>query len=190
MKKAKNLPPYNSPLTWRKKHIPHDGSFLSQAAGRGLERLLDAYSLLRKLSPAGGGEALPADAKELRSRCEAAMCDDLNTPVVIAHLFDAVKVIHALRDGKAAIPAGDLEELKSVFRLFLEDLLGLPVNAADASEGDREGAYRKAVDLLLSIRRQAKDKRDWAASDRIRDELSAFGFEVKDTKDGFEWRLK
>jgi cysteinyl-tRNA synthetase len=157
-----------------------------QAAGKGLERLLDAYARLQELTPSGGGAA-PVDVKGLRNRCEEAMCDDLNTPTVIAHLFEAGKAVNTVHDGKGTIAADDLEELKSVFKLFLEDILGLQTGTA-ASNGNDE-AYKKAVDLLLSIRRQAKENRDWTTSDRIRNEMSAFGFKVKDTKDGFEWSL-
>jgi cysteinyl-tRNA synthetase len=125
--------------------------------------------------------------KGLRARCEAAMCDDLNTPVAISHLFDAGRAINAAADGHATLSATDLEELKDVFHTFLEDLFGLRRDTS--ADSSREQAYRKAVDLLLNLRRQAKQNRDWAAADRIRDELSACGFTIKDTREGFEWTL-
>jgi cysteinyl-tRNA synthetase len=156
-----------------------------QASEKGLERLLETYARLQKLTPAA--VASPAGIQGLRARCEEAMCDDLNTPVVIAHLFEASKAINMAADGKASIPAADLDELKATFALFIEDILGLK-QAGDGDGKDLE-AYRKAVDLLLHIRLQAKQNRDWATSDKIRDELSAYGFTVKDTKDGFEWGL-
>jgi cysteinyl-tRNA synthetase len=155
-----------------------------QAAGKGLGRLLEAYAHLGKLAPS---DASSVAVKDLRNQCEEAMCDDLNTPVVIAHLFEASKAINTVRDGRGTISAGDLEELKSVFALFLEGVLGL--QAAGAASNGNDEAYKKAVDLLLSIRRQAKENKDWATSDKIRNELSAFGFKIKDTKDGVEWSL-
>jgi cysteinyl-tRNA synthetase len=155
------------------------------AAEKGLERLIEAYAHLQKITPSDG--ATPVDVKGLRNRCEEAMCDDLNTPIVIAHLFEASKAINTVRDGNGTITADDLEELKSVFRLFLEDILGLQTKTAESSGNDE--AYKKAVDLLLSIRQQAKENKDWTTSDKIRNEMSAFGFKVKDTKDGFEWSL-
>ena len=79
-----------------------------------------------------------------------------------------------------------MEELQSVFKTFIEDILGLQP-AETASEGIE--AYRKAVDLLLNIRLEAKKNKDWATSDKIRDELTSYGFEIKDTKDGFEWKV-
>ena len=81
----------------------------------------------------------------------------------------------------------DLEELKSVFHLFVFDLLGLKAEAENNAA--REEAYGKVVDMLLEQRMQAKANKDWATSDKIRDNLAALGFEVKDTKDGFTWKL-
>jgi cysteinyl-tRNA synthetase len=156
-----------------------------QAAEKGLERLLEAYAHLQKLSPSGVSSVA---VKDLRDKCEEAMCDDLNTPVVIAHLFEASKAINTVHDGNGTISAGDLGELKSVFGLFIEEILGLQATSVTASNGNEE-AYKKAVDLLLSMRQQAKENKDWATSDKIRNEMSTFGFKVKDTKDGFEWSL-
>jgi len=116
------------------------------------------------------------------------MCDDLNTPVVISHLFDAAKAINTVSDGNGTISAADLDELKAVFALFIGDILGLK-SADSGGDAKREEAYRKAVDLLLNIRLQAKQNKDWATSDRIRNELTECGFTVKDTKDGFEWTI-
>jgi len=155
-----------------------------QAAEKGLERLLDANSHLNKLTPAASSSV---DIKGLREKCTEAICDDLNSPIVIAHLFDASKAINTVHDGKGTISAQDLDELKDVFQLFIEDILGLQTNATASNTND--AAYAKAVDLLLSIRRQAKDNKDWTTSDRIRKELESFGFKVKDTKDGVEWSI-
>ncbi|MDR2119809.1 MAG: cysteine--tRNA ligase [Tannerella sp.] len=160
------------------------GNEALQASEKGLARLFDTYARLQRLAPAA---ASTADVRELRSHCEEAMCDDLNTPVVISHLFEAGKVVNAAADGKAALSAADIDELKATFALFLEDILGL--KQAGDGDGKNKAAYEKAVDLLLRIRLQAKQNRDWATSDRIRDELAACGFTVKDTKDGFEWGL-
>ena len=153
-----------------------------QASEKGLARLMEAYERLQKIVPAAQSTI---DVNGLRDRCEEAMCDDLNTPIVISHLFDACKAINTIADGKATIAAADLEELKATFKLFVEDILGLQTadNTADNT------AYKKAVDLLLEIRRQAKQNKDWATSDKIRNELTAIGFTIKDTKDGFEWSI-
>ena len=153
-----------------------------QASEKGLVRLMEAYERLQKIVPAAQSTI---DVSGLRDRCEEAMCDDLNTPIVISHLFDACKAINTIADGKATIAAADLEELKATFKLFVEDILGL--QTADNSTDNT--AYKKAVDLLLEIRRQAKQNKDWATSDKIRNELTAIGFTIKDTKDGFEWSI-
>ena len=153
-----------------------------QASEKGLARLMEAYERLQKIVPAAQSTI---DVSGLCDRCEEAMCDDLNTPIVISHLFDACKAINTIADGKATIAAADLEELKATFKLFVEDILGLQTadNSADNT------AYKQAVDLLLEIRRQAKQNKDWATSDKIRNELTAIGFTIKDTKDGFEWSI-
>ena len=153
-----------------------------QASEKGLARLMEAYERLQKIVPAAQSTI---DVNGLRDRCEEAMCDDLNTPIVISHLFDACKAINTIADGKATIAAADLEELKATFKLFVEDILGL--QTADNSTDNT--AYKKAVDLLLEIRRQAKQNKDWATSDKIRNELTAIGFTIKDTKDGLEWSI-
>ena len=154
-----------------------------QASEKGLERLLEGYTRLQRLKPSAQSSV---DVAGLRAKCEEAMCDDLNTPMVISHLFEALKAVNLAHDGKATLSADDLTELQSVFHLFVEDLLGL--QTAD-SLGTGLEAYKKAVDLLLDIRMEAKRNKDWTTSDRIRNELAAIGFEIKDTKDGVEWRL-
>ena len=116
------------------------------------------------------------------------MNDDLNSPIVIAHLFDAARNINMVNDGKATISAADLKELKETFEMFLFDVLGMKNVDSSADDNSRE-AFGKAIDLLLNIRQQAKVNKDWATSDKIRNELTAIGFEIKDTKDGAEWKL-
>ena len=153
-----------------------------QAAEKGLARLTEAYERLQKLQPA---TTSTVDVQGLRERCEEAMSDDLNTPIVISHLFDSAKAINSVFDGKASISAEDLTELQSVWQLFVIDLLGLRMG----EEQQSSEAYKGAVDLLLNMRLDAKRNKDWATSDRIRNELTALGFTIKDTKDGFEWSL-
>ena len=152
------------------------------ASEKGLARLMEAYERLQKLQ---AGKETTVEVAGLRERCEEAMCDDLNTPIVISHLFEAAKAINTVSDGKGTISEADLAELKEVFKLFIEDILGLQT---ESSSGSNE-AYKKAIDLLLEMRLEAKRNKDWATSDKIRNELTALGFAIKDTKDGFEWSL-
>ena len=153
------------------------------ASEKGLVRLMEAYTRLQKLTPSATSTV---ETVGLRDKCEAAMCDDLNTPIVISHLFDAAKAINTVHDGKGTISEADLTELKEVFKVFVEDILGLQTEEA---AGESNEAYKKAIDLLLQMRLDAKQNKDWATSDKIRNELTALGFAVKDTKDGFEWSL-
>lgn len=155
-----------------------------QAAEKGLSRLMDAYNHLQKLT---ASDASTVDVKDLRKKCYDALNDDLNSPIVISHLFDASRAINSVKDGKATISAEDLKELKEVFHTFVFDILGMKDEAS--AGGDNYETFGKAVDLLLTIRQQAKANKDWATSDKIRNELTAMGFEIKDTKDGAEWKL-
>ena len=156
-----------------------------QAAEKGLERLMEGIKNLDRITPAKATTGI--DPTGLREKCFDAMNDDLNTPIVISHLFDGIRMINTVIDKKATISAEDLEEMKSVFHLFAFDLLGLKENAENNAA--REEAFGKVVDMLLEERMKAKANKDWATSDKIRNTLADLGFEVKDTKDGFTWRL-
>ncbi len=154
-----------------------------QAAEKGLARMREAMARLMKIQPS---DKTTVDVAGLRQRCEDAMNDDMNTPIVISHLFDASKAINTVSDGKGTISAADLEELRSVFHTFGEDILGLTLTENSC---DNTKAFAGAMDLLLQLRAQAKKNKDWATSDQIRDSLAALGFSIKDTKDGAEWSL-
>ena len=156
-----------------------------QAAAKGLERLMQAATLLARLTPA---DKTTADVAGLADRCRAAMDDDLNTPMVISHLFEAAKAINSIHDGKATITAADLEELKDTFHTYASDILGLRDETAQAADAD-DTPLRRAVDLLLDLRSEAKARKDWTTADSIRDRLTQLGFTIKDTKDGAQWHL-
>ena len=163
------------------------------AAEKGLEKLMNAISDLERItvSPQCDAETEKV-VKSLRQKCYDAMNDDFATPQVISNLFEACTVINKLVDHKATICAECLAELKEVMHLFAEDILGLKANSqqlnANGQEA-REEAFSKVMDMVLELRAKAKADKDWATSDKIRDELAAAGFEVKDTKDGVTWRL-
>ena len=154
------------------------------ASEKGLQRLMEAVANLSKITPSA---ASTVDVKSLRAKCYEAMNDDLNSPIVISHLFDATKIINNILAGNNTISAEDLEELKGVFHLFMFDILGLKEEAGVAQSNAE--TYNKVVDMLLELRIQAKANKDWATADKIRNELTALGFEIKDTKEGFEWKL-
>jgi len=158
-----------------------------QAAEKGLQRLLDGWKLIQNVTPAAKS-TIDLDVKKLREDCYEAMSDDLNSPIVISLLFEACRVLNIVNDKKATISAEDLNHLKETFQLFAFDILGLKQEAGSDNSA-REEAFGKVVDMLLEQRVIAKQNKDWATSDKIRNELTALGFEVKDTKDGFSWKL-
>ena len=159
------------------------------ASEKGLEKLMNGLADLDRIQPQADCDAETKKVvKELRQKCYDAMNDDLATPLVISHLFEACSVVNKLLDHKATICADCLEELKQTMRLFAFDILGLADEKAANNEA-REEAYGKVVDMVLDLRSKARANKDWATCDQIRDALKAAGFEVKDTKDGCVWKL-
>ena len=163
-----------------------------QASQKGLERLMDGLKNLDRVQPSDRCDAdTERFVKALRQRCYDAMNDDLMTQLVVSYLFEACTVVNKLIDHKATICTECLEELKQTMHLFAEDLLGLQGanNKGQGASAAREESFGKVVDMVLDLRAKAKANKDWATSDKIRDELAALGFEVKDTKDGATWKL-
>ena len=156
-----------------------------QASEKAYNRLMEGWNNLAKITPSATSTI---DVKELRNKCYEAMNDDLSTPIVISHLFDGVRIINTVLAGNATLSQADLDELRETMRMFMFDILGL----VESKQADNNGneAYAKAIELLLDIRRDAKARKDWATSDLIRDRLGEIGFELKDTKEGTEWKLK
>ncbi len=154
------------------------------AAEKGLDRLFEAHRNLAKIVPSAQSSI---DVEGFSQKCYDALADDLNSPIMIAHLFDMVRQINSAIDGSATITAVGLTELKRLMNLFLNDILGLKPEATGRSKN--ADAFAGAVNLLLEIRQEAKLKKDWATSDLIRDKLKALGFDVKDTKEGYDWKL-
>ena len=163
------------------------------AAEKALARMLEGYKRLMELKPSVASEHTPRiEVANIRQLCFDALNDDLNTPIVIAHLFDACRLVNLVNDGKASATQEDIDELRTVFQTFLIDVLGVrtAIGAASSDAQSNMKPFEDAVDLLLQIRKTAKDNKDWATSDLIRNKLSEIGFAIKDTKDGFEWTLK
>lgn len=161
-----------------------------QASEKALDRMLEGWRRQADLKGANTS-TVTAEIADLEQKCYDALNDDLNTPIVIAHLFEAVGIINRVADGHATATAADIDALKALFQTFLFDILGMRPETADLG-GDEKALepYRGAVDLLLQVRAEAKAKKDWATSDLIRDRLAALGFNVKDTKSGVEWSVK
>ena len=165
------------------------------AAEKGLARLTEAYQRLMKIKASAVTElsTVNCELSTLATRCQEAMDDDLNSPIVISHLFDSARAINTVFDGKGTISEADLEELRAVWKTYAMDILGLQLGGAEgflnSSTPELLNSYKGAVDMLLNMRLEAKRNKDWATSDKIRNELTALGFTIKDTKDGFEWSL-
>ena len=160
-----------------------------EAAEKGFARLMQGLKDLKRIQPAKGSS--PEVSKyvgELEQKLYDGMNDDLQTPVVISHLFEACHQVNLLVDRKAKISADDLQTLSRIMHTFAEDILGL-TNATQAGDSSRDEAFGKVVDMVLELRKKAKDDKDWATSDKIRDALTDAGFIIKDTADGTVWEL-
>lgn len=154
-----------------------------QAAEKGFQKLMKAGETLEKLS---ASKESTVNIAELKESCYKAMNDDFNSPVLISHLFDGVRMINSVNDGSEKINQADLDELKSVYNSFVYDILGFKKEDSGAGNSDLTS---ELIDMILNIRLNAKKNKDFATSDQIRDELTSKGVKIKDTKDGFEWEL-
>ena len=154
-----------------------------QASEKGLERLMSSLKTLSELS---ASDESTVDVAALKEKCFAALSDDLNSPIAIAHLFDGVKIINSIKAGNEVISATDLEDLKDFYKTVVFDVLGLKEEQT-ANSGDNQ-VLSETVELLISLRKDAKANKDWATADKIRNGLNAIGIELKDTKDGVEWK--
>jgi len=156
-----------------------------QASEKGLERLMKA---ILKIETLPVSETSILNVSELANNCYAAMSDDLNSPITIAYLFEGVKMINSVADRKSAISAVDRDALKALFHTFVFDVFGFKTE--EQSEAGNSGVLNEVVELLMKLRMDAKANKDWATSDKIRNELAAIGFDIKDGKDGVNWELK
>ena len=148
-----------------------------EASEKGYFKLMEAFNALDTMHVS---KTSSFDVTAWRQRCYEAMNDDFNTPILIAHLFEAVKVINQLKDQKATITAQDLEILKDTMHAFIFDVLGLTNDTKKESADKIDGV----VELLIKLRKEARDNKDWALSDQIRDELIALGIQLKDGREG------
>jgi cysteinyl-tRNA synthetase len=112
------------------------------------------------------------------------MDDDLNSSVLLSHLFEGVKYINSVSDGTEKLSSNDLESLKNLFNVFVFDILGLKDETAGRSD---EKLTDDLMKIIIDLRQDAKNKKEWAASDKIREELKNAGILLRDLKDGAEW---
>jgi cysteinyl-tRNA synthetase len=154
-----------------------------QAAEKGFNKLMTAMETLQELS---ASENSTYNVKELEDKCYAAMDDDFNTPILIAHLFDGVRIINSVKDGKESLNASDLEQLKTIFNTFVTDILGFIFH----KESSGNDLTNEVMELVLQLRENAKKSKDFDTADLIRDELSKVGIQIKDSREGSSWEVK
>lgn len=153
------------------------------AAEKGYKRLMEALSLLKDLPTSAQSSVAIEDWKQL---CYDAMNDDFNTPILIAHLFEGVRYINVIKDGKETITAEDLASFTTAIEAFVFEVLGLEnEKIADGSNDKLEGT----IQLLIDMRKQARENKNFALSDQIRDQLLALGIQLKDGKEGTTFSL-
>ncbi|MBN1182503.1 MAG: cysteine--tRNA ligase [Bacteroidales bacterium] len=154
-----------------------------QASEKGLKKLFEGMEAMEKI------QASPTSSiniEEWKGKLYDAMNDDLNSPVLIAHLFDGIKMINLLLEGRETINEQNLKSLKILFGIFVHEILGLEAE----EKGNNDELTSKLIETMIKIRQDAKHRKDFATADSIRNELNAMGIELRDTKDGAEWKLK
>ena len=154
-----------------------------QAADKGMKKLFETVKLIDSL-PAANSSSV--DVRPFEKLCTEAMEDDFNTPIVIAHLFELSRIINQVNDGKATLTADDLGFVKTLYKTWLNGLLGLH----DEKEKDDSQLVESLMGTILALRKEAKLNNDYATADRIRDELAKLNIQIKDTKDGAKWGFK
>lgn len=147
------------------------------ASEKGYNRLVEALKTLENITPK---KISTVNIDELEAKLYTAMDDDFNTPILIAHLFDAVKMINSIKDSFENITTEDLERLKAIMNGFVHDVLGLDTEAVNESSDKLDGV----VKMLIEMRNQARVDKNWALSDQIRDQLSDLGIQLKDGAEG------
>ena len=173
-----------------------------QASEKALKRVLQAYKDLvgepaeplpyGELSDATAPDNCVADSPEIKAIFDGvydALCDDLNTPVALSHIFEAVRIINSAKSGSVKLTANDRAALAQIFDDIVFGVLGLRDESAGES-GKGQEVISGLMDMVLEERAKAKAAKDWALSDAIRDHLKALGITVKDTKDGAEWTIE
>lgn len=156
-----------------------------QAAEKGYSRLMEAVRSAKTLQATEDAEKL--GIATIAEACYNAMNDDFNSPIVIANLFEAVRIVNSVKDGKTKISPEDLAMTNKLFQDFVFDILGL---VDSDSSTDSNGLVEGLMQTIIDIRKDAREKKEWDVSDFIRDELAKYGITLKDGKDGTSWLKK
>jgi len=154
-----------------------------QAAEKGLKKLLEAGNTLQKIPT---GNTSTSDIKALIANLYEAMDDDFNSPIAISHLFEAVRIINSVNDNKETITAEDSELLKTTYNDFVYNILGLK---SETETGQDNHLVEGLMELIIDMRKEARNRKDWATSDLIRDKLASLHIQIKDGKEGSAWSV-
>lgn len=155
-----------------------------QAAEKGLDRLLKSQALIPNLKP---GIKSDSDILSLQKNCYEAMNDDFNSPIVIANLFEGVRIINSVHNNLETLTSEDISLLNNIFNIFVNQVLGLKTeNNAQTESGKLDGL----MDLIIDLRKNARSNKDFATSDKIRNELASLGIILKDTREGTTWETE
>ena len=148
------------------------------ASEKGFTRLIEGIQLCNEITP---GETSSFDITTWKQNCYDAMNDDFNTPILIANLFEGVRFVNVLNDKRETISAEDLAEFKNTLEAFTFEILGIKNEKASNNTTQKlEGV----IEMLIEMRKTARDNKNWALSDEIRDKLLALNIQLKDSKDG------
>ena len=156
-----------------------------QAAEKGLKRLMQAAKDVRSLKHSADAPVLKQVAT-INEEIYEALLDDMNTPIALSSLFEAVKIVNGAKDRGEVLNDADYDTLTKLFTEIVSDVLGL---TDDRQDSTAESVISGLMDMVIERRNAAKAAKNWAESDRIRDELKAIGIQIKDTKEGTEWEL-
>lgn len=154
-----------------------------QAAERGYKRMMAAYKIIAQIAPSGSGDF---DTAKWRQDCFDAMNDDFNTPILISHLFEGVRIINSAKEGSVKLTAADIALVQQTFQEFLFDVMGLAEEAA----GENSELTESLMQMIIRMRADAKAGKDYATSDKIRDLLAEIKVQIKDTKEGTQWSVE
>ncbi|PJJ09030.1 cysteinyl-tRNA synthetase [Flavobacterium sp. 1] len=153
------------------------------AAEKGFKRLMEAMESLKGIL---ASESSSLEIDTWKQLCYDAMNDDFNTPILIAQLFEGVRYINLLKEEKETLNIADLKSFTTVMQAFVFDVLGLEEEKVNGNTDKLEGV----VNMLIGMRKQARDNKDFALSDQIRDQLIALGIQLKDGKEGTTFSIQ
>jgi cysteinyl-tRNA synthetase len=154
------------------------------AAEKGFNRLMEGLVIVKELQP---NATSSLDIATWKQQCYDAMNDDFNTPILIAHLFEGIRFVNVVNDGKETLTAEDLKSLSETLHTFVFEVIGIKNEKLTANNSDKlEGV----VEMLITMRLEARANKNFALSDQIRDQLLALGIQLKDGKEGTTFSIQ